>query len=218
MLTVADALSRTPLESTEIPNTEQEIQAHVDAALETKPVSPQKLTQETAADEQLQIAMKYIKHGWPDHARNVPIQRHDLYRARLQLSVVDNMLVYGNRIVTPTTLRPDILSRIHEGHMGINKCKERAQTTVWWPGIGHANICILRPPESIERKVTECVFCPENKHSQHKEPLMTTPLPARPWQRIGADLCEQAVQKYLVVVDYYSRYIEIAHLTNMTSG
>ena len=43
-LTVADALSRTPLESTDMPNTEQEI-VHVDAALETKPVSPQKLTQ-----------------------------------------------------------------------------------------------------------------------------------------------------------------------------
>ena len=55
-LTVADALSRTPLESTGIPDTEQEIQAHVDATLETKPVSPQKLTQikhETATDEQL---------------------------------------------------------------------------------------------------------------------------------------------------------------------
>ena len=106
-LTVADALSRTPLESTGIPDTEQEIQAHVDATLETKPVSPQKLTQikqETATGEQLQIAMKYIKHGWPEHARNVPVQIHDLYRARLQLSVVDNMLVYGNRIVIPTTL------------------------------------------------------------------------------------------------------------------
>ena len=210
-LTVANALSRTPLENQEIQDTEQEILVHVEATLETKPVSPQKLTQikqETTTDEQLQIAMKYVKHGWPEHARNVPVQIHDLYCARLQLSVVDNMLVYGNRIVIPTTLRPDILSRIHEGHMGINKCKERAQTTVWWPGIG----------QDIERKVIECLFCMENKHNQHKEPLLAASLPDRPWQRIGADLCEQAGQKYLVVVDYYSRYIEIAHLTNMTSG
>ena len=40
-LTVADALSRIPLESTGIPDTEQEIQAHVDATLETKHVSLQ---------------------------------------------------------------------------------------------------------------------------------------------------------------------------------
>ena len=129
-LTVVDALSRTPLESTGIPDTEQEIQAHVDATLETKSVPPQKLTQiklDTATDDQLQIAMKFIKHGWPEHARNVPVQIHDLYRACLQLSVADNMLVYGNRIVIPTTLRPDILSRIHEGHYG-DQQMQRAST------------------------------------------------------------------------------------------
>ena len=44
-LPVADTLSRNPLESTEIPDSESEIQVHVGAALESKPTSPQKLAQ-----------------------------------------------------------------------------------------------------------------------------------------------------------------------------
>jgi len=88
---------RTRLESTDIPDIEREIQVHVDAALKSKPIYLQKLTQikqETATNEQLQIAMRYFKHGWPEHARNVPVQIHGICRARLQLSVFDDTLTW----------------------------------------------------------------------------------------------------------------------------
>ena len=38
---------------------------------------------------------------------------------------------------------------------------------------------------------------------------MTTPLPNLPWQRIGVDLCQCENLVYLVMVDYYSRWIEM---------
>ncbi|TWW65957.1 hypothetical protein D4764_21G0008570 [Takifugu flavidus] len=40
----------------------------------------------------------------------------------------------------------------------------------------------------------------------------------RPWQRVGADLFQWNSAMYLLVVDYFSRYIEVANLTSTTSA
>ena len=50
-----------------------------------------------------------------------------------------------------------------------------------------------------------------------KEPLMTTDLPDRLWQKVSTDLLELAGQKYQVVMDYYLRFIEILSLVETTS-
>lgn len=43
-----------------------------------------------------------------------------------------------------------------------------------------------------------------------KEPLITvTELPERPWQKQGADFFMLKNRTYLLVVDYYSRHVEI---------
>ena len=138
----------------------------------------------------------------------VPETVRDFYQVRGELSEMDGLVVRGSRIVVPTEMRKAILERIHDGHQGLGKCRERANQSVWWP----------RMCDEIATTVQQCMFCRENKSTQRKEPLMSSELPSRPWQKIAIDLCEFKKQNYLVVSDYYSRYLEILNLPVTTSS
>ena len=133
--------------------------------------------------------------------------RYEFFDPHGHLSMSNGLLSYDDRIVIPADMREEILDCIHTGHQGITKCCECANLFVWWPGIS----------KGIKTKVDSCQFCQENQPSQRKEPLMTTDLPNRPWQKVSTDLFELAEQKYLVLMDYYSRFIEILSLDETTS-
>ena len=113
------------------------------------------------------------------------------------------LLLRGNRIVIPSSLRADILEKLHSGHQGMTKCRQTAKDSAWWPGIR----------KDIEETVTKCPICCRQR-AQHAEPLMPSPLPEHPWQKIATDLFEWRKVDYLLVVDCYSCYTEAAKLTS----
>lgn len=211
-LTVADTLSRQPLpvKQSEISELTCDFSDFVDAAHTAWPVSPSKLDcikQETSVDLDLQVVSKLVIEGWPKHVGSVPVQAKANYQWGNSLSVSRGLLLYGDHIVIPNSMRSDILHRQHDGHQGITKCPGGACMSVWWPGL----------EKEIQELVTKCPECMETRPIQKKEPLITKQLPQRPWQKTGAGICEHARKNYLVVIDYFSRYLEIAHLPDMTS-
>ena len=62
-------------------------------------------------------------------------------------------------------------------------------------------------------------MCPECMKSQtpRAEPLIPTALPEFSWQKFATDLFEWKKANYLLIVDYYSRWIEITKLEQTTS-
>ena len=61
--------------------------------------------------------------------------------------------------------------------------------------------------------VENCPICLKYRRKQQKEPLIPFKVPELPWQRIAADLFHLGSEEYLLVIDYYSKYVELAHLS-----
>ena len=70
---------------------------------------------------------------------------------------------------------------------------------------------------AIEQFVQPCPTC-QRVSVPHREPLLTTPLQSYPWEHVTADLFELKGSTYLLVVDYYSRFVEVQKLTTSTSS
>lgn len=65
--------------------------------------------------------------------------------------------------------------------------------------------------KAIEQMIGDCNECRIHANKQF-EPLRPTATPDRPWQMLGTDLLHFQGQTYLLVIDYYSRYPELALL------
>lgn len=64
----------------------------------------------------------------------------------------------------------------------------------------------------LNELVRNCKTCIKES-ANPVEPLMSSELPERPWQKVGSDMFTLNQDNYLLVVDYYSRYAGIAKLT-----
>lgn len=209
-LVTADALSRAPVgkPGKEDHEMEEECEMHVRSILEGFPTSDKKLKEireQQDADEICRTIKEYCRSSWPAAAKVDHVMK-PYYASRDELTVEQGLLLYQCRLVIPTALRQDILKRLHEGHQGIVKCRALARSSVWWPGLS----------QQIETLVMNCPDC-EKERRVNPEPLKPTDTPNYPWQRVGMDLFVWKGHTYLLVVDYYSRWIEIAHLREPTA-
>ena len=209
-LVTADTLSRAPTaECTQDDRLlHEEAEVYVRYVLQSLPATEKKLAEireEQEKDTECKQLVTYCLEGWPlKHQLYGPIKKY--YYVAAELSVQNGLLLRGSRLVIPASLQRDVLNRIHEGHQGITKCRERARQSVWWPGLSR----------QLQELAENCKMCCKFR-SQRAEPLLPTTLPDLPWQKVGTDLFEWKNSNYLQVVDYHSRWIEISRLERTTA-
>ena len=138
-LVTADTLSRAPVSN---PTNDdqwknQETQVHVDAVYNSLPATEkriQEIKDQQRKDEICRQLIVYCKHGWPDK-EEIPVPLKPYYPFPYELTVVNDLSMRGSRIVIPMEMRLEMLDKLHEGHLGITKCRMRAKQSVWWPGL-----------------------------------------------------------------------------------
>ena len=84
------------------------------------------------------------------------------------------------------------MDKIHQGHQGITKCRERAKQAVWWPGLSR----------QIEDMVSGCRARTAVPNCFSRQTLAGCG---------DRSFYSQSVD-YLLVVDYLSHYVEVAAL------
>ena len=211
LLYTADALSRAPISvaDEESLQSQEEVEAFIQTVTSTLPATEHRLEmyrKAQAEDAVCSTVREYCERGWPER-RLVKPDIRPYWKFKSSLTLHGDLLLFNHRIVIPASLQRETLKRIHEGHQGIERCRMRVKSSVWWPGV----------TDQIVQLVEQCSVCAKAA-SLRKEPLVPSPLPQYPWQVIASDLFELEGNHYLVVVDYFSRYPEVIRMTSTTSA
>ena len=200
---LTDCLSRLPLQDSNAKSIDDDMMLFHKTLSHT---NHETLVEATKKDQQLQILKQVICQGWPDRKCDLPLEVMPFWDHRDELSTYNGLVYRGERTVIPAELRSATLKTIHSSHQGILKSKQKARELVFWPGMN----------KQIEDVVSRCSTCLTHRNAPQKEPMIIHPIPPLPWSKVGADLCELDNQHFLIMVDYYSNFIEVAELERDT--
>ena len=168
------------------------------------PDNPLLVVRETAKDPILSQLMRFVKEGWP-HAFSEELK--DFKKLENSLSTENGCVFYGLRVIIPSTLRNHILKLLHLGHFGMQRMKQLARSTVYWPRIDF----------DIEDLCRKCTSCGQFQNKPDKPSIHPWMMPEKPWSRLHLDHAINFLgRNWLVLVDAYSKYPCI-HPTTSTS-
>lgn len=210
LMYIPDTLSRAPLADTYSEELEKNVLYQVQLVVNNLPMSNKRLIQiknETKKDITYNKLLEYIKQGWPFSKYEVDQNLRMYWSLKNELYVVDDVIFKDNTVLIPPALRAEMLRVVHEGHQGIDRCKRRARQVIFWPSMGR----------DIELYVRRCSVCQECSHAPAREPMIPISIPTLPWQKVGSDIFEYGKKYYLVLVDYFSNYVEVCKLNNISS-
>ena len=161
----------------------------------------------TDRDPTLSKVKRYVLQEFPNSQLDDSFKP---YRSRdKELSVLDGCLLWGARIVVPPQGRQAVLEELHDTHPGCTRMKALARSYVWWP----------KMDTDIEDMVKKCQICQESRPSPPTAPLHPWEWPSQPWSRLHLDFAGPFLEhNYLVLVDAYSKWIDVQVMSSITSA
>ena len=104
----------------------------------------------TRRDPIMSEVLCYMNSSWPSNCISTALTPY--YKRQHELSVESDCILWGSRVIIPTSLRKSVLKELHECHPGVVRMKNLARNYLWWPYLD----------SDIESVVKECTTC------QHK--------------------------------------------------
>ena len=114
----------------------------------------------------------------------------------------------NSEVLMAETLKQKYLRQIYQGHQRIEACRSRAREFVFWVNIN----------KDMEELVQKCSLCQSQQNSTSSIQKYVSEVPPHPWHMVGSDLFYFRRIDFLVVVDYFSKYLLVRKIANSTSS
>lgn len=200
----ADFLSRSPIPGNEPAYKQDDLVLSIER--DCVPVTARVVASETTKDKVLSQVKQLTLSGWPLFNKDDELQPY--FQRRTELSVEQDCVLWGTRVVIPSSLRPTLLLDLHSEHMGIVRMKAMARQYLWWPKLN----------KEIEEMAQRCEACREQDPMPSNTSTASWNWPSGPWRRLHLDFAGPFMdQMFLIVVDAHSKWLEVFPMKSATS-
>ena len=88
--------------------------------IESLPLASGQLKQATGTDPILSKVLMFTRNGWPVQVSET---LKPYWNRRLELSLEDGCVMWGNRVIVPKKWQKKVLEELHQVHFGIARTK-----------------------------------------------------------------------------------------------
>ena len=204
----ADAMSRLPL-NTKSNTAGSAVENEVFMVeLDRAPVTAKEIRTGTDKDAVLSQVRDFVKFQWPEELEVSEVMRPFKIR-EAELTLENEVVMWGGRVVVPEKLRKKVLEELHMAHTGMSRMKMLARAYCWWPGMD----------KEIEEMVKSCEICVQCASKPSKVQVHPWEKASRPWSRVHLDHAGPFLgSTFLLVADAYTKWIDAYTVTSTSAG
>ncbi|KAB0793598.1 hypothetical protein PPYR_13218 [Photinus pyralis] len=165
------------------------------------------LRSSTSKDETLSKIIDYYFYGWPKES-SLTDDCKPYYKLKDSIFVEAGMVFFYDKLIVPNALRNSLMKIMHKGHIATSKTINNARKLFYWPGLNN----------DITTFIKQCRTCEKYLPRNRKEHMLPHSIPKLRYNKLGSDILEFAAKPYLVVINYFSHWIDLIPLKDKTSN